>query len=147
MENGVHCVARNGSISVVPRPDRRLPAREVVVTLSNVTLDQVLSCFVRRVQAEEAYRGFNALRILAALEAAVERLINVEVANARLHGSSWQSIGDDLGITRQTAIKKYDVVKPTGERLPRTRERDWAVRGAEVMPVNGSLPRQERLPG
>lgn len=47
------------------------------------------------------------LRAVAALRALTERLEILQVQNARDLGWSWQDIAERLGVTKQTAHRKY----------------------------------------
>ena len=47
------------------------------------------------------------LRSVAALRALAERLEILQVDNARRAGWSWQQIAERLGVTKQTAHRKY----------------------------------------
>lgn len=47
------------------------------------------------------------LRAVAALRALTERLELLQVENARQLGWSWQDIAGRLGVTKQTAHRKY----------------------------------------
>jgi DNA-binding NarL/FixJ family response regulator len=53
------------------------------------------------------------LRAVAALRALAEQLEDLQVANARALGWSWQSIAERLGVTKQTVHRKH------GKRLGR----------------------------
>jgi DNA-binding NarL/FixJ family response regulator len=57
------------------------------------------------------------LRAVVALRKLLERLEELQVANARRQGWSWQEIADALGVTRQAVHKKY------AGRWPETRDR------------------------
>jgi DNA-directed RNA polymerase specialized sigma24 family protein len=47
------------------------------------------------------------LRAVASLRLLVERLQELQVANARDRGWSWQEIADALGVSRQAVHKRY----------------------------------------
>jgi hypothetical protein len=47
------------------------------------------------------------LRAVASLRALLESLEELQVANAREQGWSWQQIADQLGVSRQAVHKKH----------------------------------------
>ena len=47
------------------------------------------------------------LRAVASLRALAEQLEDLQVANARALGWSWQAIADRLGVTKQTVHRKH----------------------------------------
>ena len=47
------------------------------------------------------------LRAVAALRTLTEELENLQVANARRLGWSWQQIAERLGVTKQTVHRKH----------------------------------------
>lgn len=59
------------------------------------------------------------LRAVRSLRLLAERLEAIQVANARVHGWSWQAIADCLGVSRQAVHAKYrrhrDVPRQEGD--------------------------------
>jgi hypothetical protein len=47
------------------------------------------------------------LQAVASLRRLVDELEALHVTNARRRGWSWQAIGEELGVTRQSVHKKY----------------------------------------
>jgi Homeodomain-like domain len=60
--------------------------------------------FVSGVSSEDPAVGLRAVASLRALLQAVEEL---QIANAREHGWSWQRIAEVLGVSRQAVHQKY----------------------------------------
>jgi hypothetical protein len=54
-------------------------------------------------ESEDPAMGLRAVVVLRRL---ADRLEEVHVANARIHGWTWQQIGDALGVSRQAVHKK-----------------------------------------